>query len=63
MVTLTSRISTASDLFRANRRDMLALLDDVRSVESKIEALSDLRRPQFKNAGNCIRVTVSCSAR
>jgi len=51
MVTLTSRISTASESFRANRRDMLALLDDVRSVESKIEALSDLRRPQFKKRG------------
>ena len=30
---------------------MLALLDDVRSVESKIEALSDLRRPQFEKRG------------
>jgi geranyl-CoA carboxylase beta subunit len=51
MPVLTSQISTSSEAFRANRDEMLALLDDVRAVEQKVRALSDARRPQFEQRG------------
>jgi geranyl-CoA carboxylase beta subunit len=51
MPVLESRISTSSEAFRTNRSEMLALLDDVRTVERKVEALSDARRPQFEKRG------------
>ena len=51
MPVLTSQISTSSEAFRANRTEMLALLDNVRAVERKVIALSDARRPQFEKRG------------
>lgn len=51
MAILTSLISTASEAFQANRKDMLALLESVRSVERSVEALSDVHRPQFEKRG------------
>jgi geranyl-CoA carboxylase beta subunit len=51
MAILTSQLHPSSAGFRANRAAMLALLEDVRGVESKVEALSDARRPQFEKRG------------
>ncbi|MGP8121340.1 MAG: acyl-CoA carboxylase subunit beta [Xanthobacteraceae bacterium] len=51
MAILTSQISASSEAFQTNRKEMLALLDDVRVVERKIVALSDARRPQFEKRG------------
>ena len=51
MAILTSQITNSSEAFRANRKAMLALLDEVRAVERKVEALSDARRPQFDKRG------------
>lgn len=51
MAVLTSLIKPASEAFRTNREDMLALLESVRRVERSVEALSDARRPQFEKLG------------
>src|SRR5438067_1238961 len=51
MSRLVSNISPASEVFAANRRDMLALLDEVRRLESNVLEVSDRRRPQMEKRG------------
>lgn len=48
---IESRISTSSESFRTQRAGMLELLDEVRSAERRVHALSDVRRPQFEMRG------------
>jgi geranyl-CoA carboxylase beta subunit len=51
MTLLATRLSAHSDSFRANRAEMLALLDAVRAAEAHIERHSDARRPVFELRG------------
>ncbi len=47
----TSRISTGSPDFAANREAMLALVDQLRGIEARAKALSEKRRPRFEERG------------
>lgn len=49
-----SRIQTGSAEFAANRRDMLALVDQLREIESRAERLSEKRRPRFEERGQLL---------
>ena len=51
MAVLNTRIVPASAAFRANREDMLAMLEVVRAAERRIDRHSDLRRPVFEQRG------------
>lgn len=51
MAVFTSKLITETDAFAANRRDMLALLDDYQGIRSRAEALSEKRRPRFEERG------------
>ena len=46
-----SRIDTASSAFITNRQDMLALVDQLRSLELRAEQQSEQRRPRFEQRG------------
>ena len=46
-----SKIATNTDAYTANRRDMLALMDDYYKIKARAEALSEKRRPRFEERG------------
>ncbi len=46
-----SKISTASESFVQNRKDMLTLIDQLRSLEQRAVAASEKRRPTFEKRG------------
>lgn len=48
MGVLQSRITAGSASYRQNREEMLALLEEVRHAEARVQELSDVRRPQFE---------------
>ncbi len=51
MSTFQSRINPLSDRFAENLRDMQALVDRMRALEARAEALSEKRRPVFDKRG------------
>src|SRR5262249_54826296 len=51
MSAFQSRLDTGSESFAANRADMLALVDKLRAIESRAEALSEKRRARFEERG------------
>ena len=51
MAVLTSRVVPGSAAFRANRDEMLAMLETVRAAERQVERHSDARRPVFDKRG------------
>ncbi|MEM9010765.1 MAG: carboxyl transferase domain-containing protein [Pseudomonadota bacterium] len=51
MAAFTSRIAPQSEAFQQNRRDMLALVDQLRALEARAEAASDKRRETFEKRG------------
>lgn len=51
MSVFRSQIDPSSDAFRANRTDMLALVDKLRRAEARAAALSEKRRPRFEERG------------
>ena len=51
MTQYRSRIDPGSDRFFANREEMLALVDKLRSLEKRAHDLSERRRPRFEERG------------
>jgi len=51
MAVFQSRVVRDSESFKANRRDMLALVTELREIESRAAALSERRRPVFEQRG------------
>ena len=51
MTQYRSRIDPSSDRFVANREEMLALVDKLRSLERRAHDLSERRRPRFEERG------------
>ena len=51
MTAFASRLATAAESFAANRRDMLALIDEVHRLKARAEQLSEKRRPRFEERG------------
>ena len=51
MTQYRSRIDPGSDRFFANREEMLALVDKLRSLERRAHDLSERRRPRFEERG------------
>lgn len=51
MSAFRSRINQASEEFASNREAMLGLVDKLRSIETRAEALSEKRRPRFEERG------------
>jgi len=51
MTQYRSRIDPGSDRFVANREEMLALVDKLRSLERRAHDLSERRRPRFEERG------------
>ncbi len=54
MPRLSSTLDTRSQAFATRRADMLALLDQVRSVEARIAAHSERARPKFQARGQLL---------
>ena len=46
-----SKIATGSDSFAQNRKDMLTLIDHLRSLEKRAVDASEKRRPTFEKRG------------
>jgi geranyl-CoA carboxylase beta subunit len=51
MAVFQSSIDTQSESFELNRHEMLALVDELREIESRAETLSERRRPRFEQRG------------
>jgi geranyl-CoA carboxylase beta subunit len=51
MPVIESRIDTRSDAYKTNRAEMLKLIEQFRSLEGKVRALSDARRETFAKRG------------
>lgn len=51
MTVFQSKINRNSESFRANRSEMLALVDKMREYEARAEKLSEKRRPVFERRG------------
>ncbi|PHR92840.1 MAG: acetyl-CoA carboxylase carboxyltransferase subunit [Robiginitomaculum sp.] len=51
MTVFQSKISSNSPAFAQNREDMLALVEKLRALESRAEAVSEKRRPRFEQRG------------
>jgi len=51
MAEFQSRLDPQSPAFQANREDMLALVSELREIESRAAALSEKRRPVFEKRG------------
>ena len=47
MTVFQSKVNTRADTFHANRADMLALVERLRTYEARAEALSEKRRDRF----------------
>src|SRR5262245_18875459 len=54
MGVIDSTISTRSEVYQANRASMLALLERVRKIERKTEAISDASRERFEKRGQLL---------
>ena len=54
MPVIQSRLDPSSDSFRANREGMLALVDEVRKLESNVRALSQKAAPKFAKRGQLL---------
>ena len=54
MSVIESRLSPASDSFRQNRAQMLALIGEVRALEDKIRAQSDAKEALFRKRGQLL---------
>lgn len=51
MAVLRSAVETASESFRQNRADMLALVEGFRALEQRVRDTSNARRPVFEKRG------------
>ena len=51
MAILQSRIDPSSEAFRANRRDMLALVEEFRALEARVRDTSNQKLPMFQKRG------------
>lgn len=51
MAILQSKVDPNSDSFRANRRDMLALIENFRALEQRVRDTSNLKLPMFQKRG------------
>ena len=51
MAVFQSKLTPDSESFQANRKDMLALVDELREIESRASTLSEHRRPRFEQRG------------
>lgn len=51
MALIRSQIETASEAFKQNRADMLALIEGFRSLEQRVRDTSNARRPVFEKRG------------
>ena len=51
MTILQSRIDPNSETFRANRRDMLALVEGFRALEARVRDTSNQKLPMFQKRG------------
>jgi len=51
MAVFQSKSNPDSDTFLANRKDMIALVDELREVESRAALQSERRRPRFEQRG------------
>ena len=51
MAVFQTRLNADSEAFQANRKDILALVDELREVESRAASLSERRRPRFDERG------------
>jgi geranyl-CoA carboxylase beta subunit len=51
MPVFNSKISTTSDAFIKNREEMLAMVDELRALEARAEAVSNKRLPVFEKRG------------
>lgn len=51
MALIRSAVETASEAFRQNRADMLALIEGFRSLEQRVRDTSNARRPVFEKRG------------
>ncbi|MEX3006914.1 acyl-CoA carboxylase subunit beta [Hoeflea sp. TYP-13] len=50
-MSFSSQIQTGSDGFQKNRTDMIALVDELRELETRAVTLSERRRPRFEERG------------
>ena len=51
MAIYSSRVNTQSSAFAENRRDMLALVDRLHTLNARGAALSEKRRDRFESRG------------
>ncbi len=51
MAVFQSKLTADSESFQANRKHMLALVDELREIESRASTLSEHRRPRFEQRG------------
>lgn len=51
MALFQSKLNPDSESFRANRKDMLDLIGELREIESRASLLSERRRPRFEQRG------------
>src|SRR6185503_13330651 len=51
MAVIQSKIDPSSEAFRANRRDMLALVDQFRALEARVRDTSNQKLPLFQKRG------------
>ena len=54
MAVIDSRIDPASESFRANRKAMLALVDEFRALEEQVRRTSNARKDQFAKRGQLL---------
>ncbi len=51
MAVFQSKLSPEDDTFQSNRKDMMALVNELREIESRAALLSERRRPRFEKRG------------
>ena len=51
MAVIQSRIDPSSETFQANRRDMLALVEQFRALEQRVRETSNAKLPMFQKRG------------
>ena len=51
MAALSSKIDPKSETFQANRRDMLALVEQFRALEQRVRETSNAKLPMFQKRG------------
>ena len=62
MAVFQSKLNPESESFQANRKEMLALVDDLREIESRATSLSERRRPRFEQRGQLTPREAACAA-